>query len=216
MNTPYQRGPKGVRGDRYSGSKVTNSTQFQPFYSVTEKIYSKFYQEFQNRTWPLIRIAPTHEDFIFPVTEKDIEATLARIPPEYVAGVKAILVPGGSKKQIKVAKSLYLFGEYWQECVFLHPYPKARLTLTFYKKPNPSVTQEYRRAGAIIKTKRSGIEISFDETSLKQFYLRDVLMHEIGHHNDNRLKDRSRRKSETFAEWFALEHGFRLWGETMK
>jgi hypothetical protein len=42
-------------------------------------------------------------------------------------------------------------------------------------------------------------------TSLRRFYLRDVLMHEIGHHLDTRnlaLKDRER-----FAEQFARTHG---------
>lgn len=44
-----------------------------------------------------------------------------------------------------------------------------------------------------------------DLDSLRRFYLRNVLMHEIGHHVDSRnvtLKDRER-----FAENFALKHG---------
>ena len=199
-----------MRGDRYSGSKVSNFMRFQPFYSATEKIYSKFCEEFENRGSPLIRIEPTHNELIFPVTQDDIEATLARIPSDYVDGIKAILVPSGSKKQIKVSKGLYRFGEYWQECIFLHPYPKVDMTLTFSKKPNPKVIQEYQRAGATVAQKGTGIEILFDDNSLRQFYLRDVLMHEIGHHNDDR-RGRPRRKREGFAEWFASEYGYRLW-----
>ncbi len=42
-------------------------------------------------------------------------------------------------------------------------------------------------------------------TSLRRFYLRDVLMHEIGHHLDNRNVTRQDR--ERFAEQFARKHG---------
>jgi hypothetical protein len=44
-----------------------------------------------------------------------------------------------------------------------------------------------------------------DLDSLRRFYLRDVLMHEIGHHLDTQNVTREAR--ERFAERFALKHG---------
>jgi hypothetical protein len=41
--------------------------------------------------------------------------------------------------------------------------------------------------------------------SLRRFYLRDVLMHEIGHHLD--LKNITRKDRKRFATQFAKEHG---------
>jgi hypothetical protein len=211
MTKSYQRGPQGVRGDRWSGSKLTNLKTFQPFWSATEKVYSKYYGGFKNCTTPFIKVEKTHKDFVFPVTSEDIQAALDRVPSKFISGIKAILVPSGSKKQTKVVKSLLLYGEYWQECVFLHPYPRAEMTWRYDKTPNPTVLHEYQRAGAIVRPDRAGICISFDEGALRQFYLRDVLMHEIGHHVDVQ-RNRSRREREVFAEWFAREYGFRLWG----
>jgi hypothetical protein len=41
--------------------------------------------------------------------------------------------------------------------------------------------------------------------SLRRFYLRDVLMHEIGHHLDTR--NQTRKDKERFADQFAARHG---------
>ena len=213
MSRPHQRGPQGVRQDRFSGSKVTNLTPFQPFYSATEKTYAKYYDRFKNRTLPFIAVEAIHRDFIFPLDKDDIQDAVGRVPSQFVKGIKAILVPSGSMKQIKVMKSLYMFGEFWQKCVFLHPYPRCRMRRTYRRKPNPKVLQEDRRVGATITPSGTGVEISFDESSLKQFYLRDVLMHEIGHHNDGLAAGKPRKKREAYAEWFASEYGFRLWRE---
>jgi len=90
MSRSFQKGPQGVRGDRQSGSKVSNLTPFQPFYSATEKVYNKYYDRFKNRTLPLIKIEPTHEDFIFPVSMHDIDSQLKKIPRQFTEGIKAI------------------------------------------------------------------------------------------------------------------------------
>jgi hypothetical protein len=208
MNRSFQRGPQGVRGDRFSGSKVTNLASFQPYYSATEKIYTKYFERFKNRTSPWVQIETIHDDFVFPVTKDDIISVIENLPTKFITGIKAILVPSGSKKQIKALKRLLVYGEYWQECVFLHPYPKILMNQIFDKKPNPQLIQEYQRTGAHIKTKGTRIEIRFDEASLKKYYLYDILMHEIGHHNDQFFGAKPRKSRESFADWFAMEYGY--------
>lgn len=209
MNRAYQRGPQGVRGDRDSGSKVSKRTPFHPFYSATEKTYARYYERFRNRNLPWIHIAPTHSQFIFPATRADIQAALKGIPAQFMEGIKAILVPSGSNKQITAMKSRFLFGEYWQSCIFLHPYPRAMMTRVL-ETPNPAIMQAYTRAGATVVVKGAGFECFFEEHSLQRFYLRDVLVHEIGHHNARAYGPAS-KKSEGFAKWFATEYGYRLW-----
>lgn len=210
-NASHQRGPQGVRGDRCSGSKVTNLAGYEPFRSSDEKLYAKHYSDFKDRTIPMVQIEPTHSDFIFPITAEDISNTLSRVPSAFIQGVKAVLVPSGSKKQIKSFHSLFSYGLYWRECIFLHPYPKSQMDSTRGRKPNPQIIREYKRAGAEIHQKGTGVEVIFTASSLRQFYLRDVLMHEIGHHNDAQI-DRPQARREAFAHWFAAEYGFRLWG----
>src|SRR5437870_10840266 len=133
MNKVHQRGPKGVRGDRSSGSKFSNLTPFQPFYSATAKMYAKYSKHFGDADMPLIRIEPTHEDFILPITSNDIRTTLTSIPSQFLTGIQAVLVPSGSKKQITAMKDRFMHGEYWQSCIFLHPYPKILMTRVYEK-----------------------------------------------------------------------------------
>ena len=48
----------------------------------------------------------------------------------------------------------------------------------------------------------------FTDDAIRRFYLWDVLVHEIGHHVDRFHPDRSTKRSERFAEWFARTYGF--------
>lgn len=208
MNKPHQRGPQGVRGDRSSGSKFTNLTPFQPFYSATARVYAKYCKHFDDAEIPFIRIEPTHADFIFPITANDVRTTLLSVPSQFIAGLKAVLVPSGSKKQIAAIKGRFIHGEYWQSCIFLHPYPKDLMTRVYDRVPNPAVIQAYTRAGATIVPQNTGIKLSFDIDSLSRFYLRDVLIHEIGHHVRGPERAAT-QQSESFARWFASEYGYR-------
>jgi hypothetical protein len=215
MNKGHQRGPQGVRGDRHSGSKFSNLTPFQPFYSATAKIHAKYLSQIGKQEVPLIRIEPTHDEFLFPITANDIRTTLGSIPAQYIMDLDAVLVPSGSKKQIRSMKDHFMHGEYWQSCIFLHPYPKILMTRVYEKVPNPAVVQTYTRAGAIMVPTNRGIELSFDIASLRRYYLRDVLIHEIGHHVGGPKKAAS-QQSERFAKWFASEYGYRFCGRHNK
>ena len=150
MNNRHQKGPQGVRGDRKSGSKFSNLTPFQPFYSATVKIYAKYFPQFGKGEVPLIRIEPTHDDFLFPITASDIRTALGTVPVQYIRGLTAVLVPSGSKKQITSMKDHFMHGEYWQSCIVLHPYPKVLMNRTYSRVPNPAALQTYSRAGAKI------------------------------------------------------------------
>ena len=208
MYANYQKGPQGVQSDRASGSKITKLRRFQPYWGATEKIYHKFEKRIKNRSFPLVRVERTHKDFLFPVSAKEIHATISRIPLDYLRGIKAILVPTGSKKQLKATKSLFIYGEYWMNCIFLHPYPRREMLLTNCNRLRPHELESYRRSGATIGKNEKGTTVTFDERALKGFYLNEVLIHEIGHHIDKQRRPQMKR--EKFAEWFALEYGYRL------
>ena len=48
------------------------------------------------------------------------------------------------------------------------------------------------------------------EESLKDFYLNNILIHELGHLVDNRNTAYEAR--ERYAEWFAVQYGYRATG----
>ena len=83
------------------------------------------------------------------------------------------------------------------------------MTYKWRKGITPGELVCYRQVGAQVSEIKGGMQVVFDEISLKRFYLEDVLMHEIGHHVDKHNHS-TRSEKENFAKWFATEYGYRL------
>ena len=210
MNRQFQRGQQGVRSNRYSGSKLTNWTEFHPWHSAIDKVHNRHLSRLcRPSAAPLIVLQRTHAEFVRPLSREDIEDTLSKVSKEYTSDLQGVFVLGGSSKLAKVVDSLYCYGTYWMWCIFLAPFPRAFLRRCYRRPPKPSILSEYSRAGASVRQTRDGLVVEFSEVAIRRFYIRDVLMHEIGHHVDRRWP-RSKRKSEGFAEWFATEYGYRM------
>ena len=75
----------------------------------------------------------------------------------------------------------------------------------FKRPPKPSELQSYIKAGAKIVSNGKGVTVQFDTPTLRTFYLRDVLIHELGHHVDSWNSGFADR--EKYAEWFVREQG---------
>jgi hypothetical protein len=50
-------------------------------------------------------------------------------------------------------------------------------------------------------------KLSWTLATIRDFYLNNVLIHEVGHVNDER--NTSSRDRERYANWFAIEYGYR-------
>jgi hypothetical protein len=210
MNRPHQRVYQGVRSNRYSGSKLTNWTDFHPWHSAVSKAF------FQHRPYlrkegesPLLVLEPTHGDFLQPLSREDIKDTLLKVPGAYTRGLQGVFLLSGSAKLSKVARSLYCYGTYWLHCVFLAPFPKIMQDSCYMRPPKPSILREWIRSGAEVQQTPDGLRVRCDGQAIRRFYIRDVLLHEIGHHVDRHWM-KPNRKKEGFAEWFATEYGFRM------
>src|SRR5262245_6891370 len=124
MNRHYQRVYQGVRSNRYSGSKLTNWTDFHPWDSAISKAYLQHPPNLRKEgERPLVFLEPTHVDFLQPLSREDIEDTFAKIPGAYTLGLQGVFVLSGSTKLSKV-RSLYCYGTYWLHCIFLAPFPR--------------------------------------------------------------------------------------------
>jgi hypothetical protein len=206
------RGPKRASGERsnmYSRNKCSNWSRFNPFDSEIEAIPASVRPAATVETEAGTRIGiiarDPHPGFIQPLSVQDVERALRGVPAEFLRGLKAVCILGGSVKQDKVARSrLFRFGCYGRNMIYLHAFPRRLLCLTWKVPPAPDVLQEYARAGAIWNSEEDRYVLRFSETSLRTFYLRDVLLHEVGHHVDRsnlfRKKDAA---SERYANWFA-------------
>jgi hypothetical protein len=207
----YQHQPgKGPRSNAYSDSRFTHWTEFHPWDGAVKRAFWTYCASarYQDRRLH-VQVSDPHPDFVRPVNENDIRAALATVPADYTADLRAVFVLSGSKKQARVARRLFCWGTYWRRCIFLAPFPKSLMEASYRPELCPSKLIEWERAGAVIRDVPGGVRVTFDAASLRRFYLREVLMHEVGHHVDRRPREPSRTR-EGFANWFALEYGYRL------
>jgi hypothetical protein len=206
----------GERSNWYSQSKFSNWTPFDPYWSEAKstrhgKPSATVSRRDSEHSLP-IYTRSIHEEFLLPATAEDVREILSKIPLEFLSGLDGVFLLGGSSKQAKALK-LFHYGSYSRGSVYLHPFPKVLLVQHFTKPLDPARAQEYENAGAEIHHVDGAYEVRFSESSLRQFYLFDVLLHEIGHHIDARVFSRPSADAERFAKWFASAEAKRIKGD---
>jgi hypothetical protein len=200
----------GIKAGAYSESKYSNWTRFSPVDSEIDRVYNKYYEQLKDCiTGPCFFEEKLHNNFIAPVTLKDLENEYSKIPKAMRAGLNGVFLLGGTSKIKNTSRTSFRYGTYWNNCIFLHPYPKSLMVKNYTKSPRPHILNDYKRVGAEVDVLNDGVSIKFTISALREFYLRDVFIHEMGHHVDRFFK-KNHVKSEGFAEWFATEYGFRL------
>jgi hypothetical protein len=152
------------------------------------------------QTCPIF-VRPLHSAFLRPCSPDDVSSVLASLPPSWLAALEGVFLLGGTRKQDQGSSGMVRMGAYGENRIYLHAFPRRCMERHFTHKPKPSVVQEYIRSGAVWEQVSSGWVCRFTAESLRMFYLKDVLIHEIAHH-----VDRDHRKSEDVAERFA--HSF--------
>jgi hypothetical protein len=207
----YSTGVRGIRSGHWSGSKFTNLTEFDPSGSELDSAWEKYFDRIHNSPDLTIIVQPVHSDFVLPIDKASIREALSAVPKKFLQGLKGVVTLSGSKKQEKASNSLFAYGVYTSNVIFLHPFPKKFLDRIRRGLPKPSALQEFERAGAKITRDGKYWRMQFDEIALKQFYLKEVLLHELGHHVDSKnSRFKTDKKAEGFADWFASEYGYKL------
>ena len=203
-------GSGGQRSNMYSESKCSNWRAFDPFESEISTLPLKqkpdCYVEVAGEELRIpIYVRETHPSFLRACEGFDIKETLEKVPGKYLQHLRSITLLAGTNKQAKVSEgSLFRYGCYgWGE-IYLHAYPKRILSELWKNRPKPSRAAEYRKAGAVFESVEGGWRLNFSKEALRNFYLNDVLLHELGHHVERiEEKKKDHRSSERFADWFA-------------
>ena len=87
-------------------------------------------------------------------------------------------------------------------------YPiEETLIEVFNDPPKPAQRIEAAMYGARWARQDAQWRLLWSEDAIRDFYLNNVLIHELGHILDDR--NNSSRDRERFAEWFALEVGYK-------
>ena len=199
---------------RYSsgaGSKWTNRTFYDPWRLETAAAERSLSKKIEKSLGVGVFERPVHRDFIAPLKRHEVMSVLENLPATFKNGLSAIVLLGGTNKQRIASQRHLVYGCYtWNKLIFIHAFPKNRLVSSYRNAPRPNTLNEYRKAGARVTKAGRDIKVVFDQHSLRTFYLKEVLMHEIGHHVDRlNFKHKTDKKIEGFADWFASEFGYR-------
>lgn len=149
----------------------------------------------------LVRQRPG-DGFIHPVTLEEVRQRIDLLPERFTEALEVVQLSRMTRK-----RSLFpCYGMQWGPNVYLYPIEESLVEL-FVRPPRPQQVIEARMFGGQWTQAGSLWRLTWTENSLRDFYLNNVLIHEIGHVNDTRNTNFEAR--ERFANWFAVEYGFR-------
>lgn len=142
------------------------------------------------------------EGYVHPVTVEEIKDRLALLPEEFTRNVEVVQLSSMTRKR----QLFPLYGMQWGPNVYLYPIEQS-LTETYTRPPKPEQLIEAKMFGGTWSQVGNEWQLTWNEESIRDFYLNNVLIHEVGHVND--LRNSNVQKREQYAIWFATEFGYR-------
>jgi hypothetical protein len=147
-------------------------------------------------------IRPAGKGYRHFITEDDIRTRLAQLPHWMLSGLQVVQLSTMTRKKQRSP----CYGMQWGSAIYLYPIEES-LVETFLQPPKPAQKMEARMFGADWRHLGNRWLLIWTEDAIRDFYLNNVLIHELGHILDSRNSRHQDR--ERFAEWFALEHGYK-------
>lgn len=137
-----------------------------------------------------------------PVTPDEIRRRLDASPRALVQPLQVVHLSGVTRK-----KALFpCYGMQWGRTVYLYPMPDD-LIERVSRPPLPAERTEATMYGGRWEQDRAGgWRLIWTERAIKDYYLNNILFHELGHLHDRR--NRRYRDRERYAEWFAVRYGY--------
>lgn len=143
------------------------------------------------------------EGFVHVVTEDEVMSRLGELPNWMLERLEIVQLSSMTRK-----KQLFpCYGMQWGNSLYLYPIEES-LVECYDRPPKTSVYNEACMFGG--RWEQLGERqwrLHWTHESIRDFYLNNILIHELGHLLDQR--NTAYLDRERFAEWFAIEHGYR-------
>ena len=137
------------------------------------------------------------------VAERDIRQRLSELPAKLTAPLQVVQLSRMTRKK----RTFPCYGMQWGTALYLYPV-EEELVEYFGRPPRPAEFNETRLFGGKWEHQGGSLwKLTWTPSTIRDFYLNNVLIHELGHLLDRR--NSSYRDRERFAEWFAIEYGCR-------
>jgi hypothetical protein len=150
-----------------------------------------------------IVVQPPGSGFRHILTPEDIRQRLSKFPEHMLANLEVVQLSRMTRKKL----SFPCYGMQWGSSLYLYPI-EVGLAEYYHAPPTPAQRNEARMYGGRWFEESPGVwKLEWSEESIRDFYLNNILIHELGHLVDDRNTGYVAR--ERYAEWFSLEHGYR-------
>jgi hypothetical protein len=148
-------------------------------------------------------VKPAGNGYRHVLSAEDVRHRLAMLPEGMLDSLEVVQMSQMTRKK-RVAPC---YGMQWGATIYLYPI-EDNLIEKFFAPPKPAQQIEAGMYGARWEQTHSREwSLIWTESAIRDFYLNNVLIHELGHVLDSR-NTRSLDR-ERFAEWFAVEHGYK-------
>ena len=147
-------------------------------------------------------VQPPGAGFRHAVTPDEVRDRLAALPKHLSPPLDVVQFSTMTRKR----QYFPCYGMQWGSAVYLYPIEES-LVEVYRRPPTPQQQIEARMYGGEWSHDGRQWRLTWTEDAIKDFYLNNVLIHEIGHLCDTR--NTSSRDREKFANWFAIEYGYR-------
>lgn len=146
-----------------------------------------------------IVVRPAGSGFRHVLTPDEVRARLTELPSRFLAGLEVVQLSRMTRKK----QSFPCYGMQWGASLYLYPI-ESNLVEYYTAPPKPSQLIEARMFGGRWEQESEAVwKLIWTDQSIKDFYLNNILIHELGHLVDSRNTRSVDR--ERFAEWFALD-----------
>jgi hypothetical protein len=147
-------------------------------------------------------VQPPGKGFQHVVSPDEVRDRLARVPQAFLKELETVQLSRVTRKK----QSFPCYGMQWGTTLYLYPLEES-LTEYFYEPPRPNLINEVKMYGARWKRPAHNVwELVWSKQAASDFYLNNILIHELGHLVDDRNESYVDR--ERYAEWFAIEYGY--------
>jgi hypothetical protein len=149
------------------------------------------------------------EGFRHVLTPDEVRERLSALPKRFLDLLEVVQFSRMTRKK----QSFPCYGMQWGASAYLYPI-EDNLVEFYSAPPKPNQVNEARMYGGRWVHEAPDVwKLVWTERAVKDFYLNNILIHEVGHLLDDRNSRTIDR--ERYAEWFAVEYGYkptrRLW-----
>ncbi|HEX4130494.1 MAG TPA: hypothetical protein VHZ24_10645 [Pirellulales bacterium] len=184
---------KRARGKRARGVQINEQLPFVP--------PEDWYEPREDGLGYRVIVCKPGEGYRHVLTPQEVRQRLAELPSDFVRPLEQVQFARMTRKK----QSFPCYGMQWGSSLYLYPI-EVDLVERYDQPPKPNQVNEARMYGGCWEQDGHGWKLVWTEEAIKDFYLNNILIHELGHLLDNRNSRTVDR--ERFAEWFAIRYGY--------